>query len=135
MITDKDHEFIKENRNARLAAIWSTRKYLLECDLRIEEEAQNNILFITQDNEFYMSPFDVSHQHSLKRAVLSILEFLNFREARILALHFGLFGPDHTLDEVGEIFNISRERVRQIKDKAIRKLRIILGKHIHKYVV
>lgn len=60
----------------------------------------------------------------LEKVIEDVLSSLDFREARILTLRFGLSGSDpHTLQEVGEKFGITRERVRQIQSAALRKLR------------
>ena len=61
---------------------------------------------------------------SLKQGLESIFEELTPREARILKLRFGLEdGKDRTLEEVGNIYNVTRERIRQIEAKALKKLR------------
>ncbi len=61
---------------------------------------------------------------SLRREIERVLNTLSFREADILRLYFGLKGfHSHTLDEIGEKFSLTRERVRQIKEKAIRRLK------------
>jgi len=61
---------------------------------------------------------------SLRREIERVLNTLPAREADILRLYFGLRGyHQHTLDEIGEKFNLTRERVRQLKEKAIRRLK------------
>ncbi|MDX2442957.1 MAG: RNA polymerase sigma factor RpoD/SigA [Bacteroidales bacterium] len=61
---------------------------------------------------------------SLRREIERVLNTLPAREADILRLYFGLKGyHQHTLDEIGERFNLTRERVRQLKEKAIRRLK------------
>lgn len=61
---------------------------------------------------------------SLRREVQRALSTLTQREADVVALYFGLNGEHAmTLEEIGEKFNLTRERVRQIKEKAIRRLR------------
>jgi len=61
---------------------------------------------------------------SLRREIERVLNTLTSREGDVLRLYFGLKGHhQHTLDEIGEIFFLSRERVRQIKEKAIRRLK------------
>ncbi|HEY9817540.1 MAG TPA: sigma factor-like helix-turn-helix DNA-binding protein, partial [Candidatus Obscuribacterales bacterium] len=61
----------------------------------------------------------------MRQDIYAILgEVLNERERDIIALRYGLqTGESHTLEEVGGLFNLSRERVRQIQTKAMRKLR------------
>ena len=61
---------------------------------------------------------------SLRKEIERVLSTLTFREANILRLYFGLNGKHpHTLEEIGEVFNLTRERVRQIKEKAIKRLK------------
>ena len=65
---------------------------------------------------------DLSQEH-LKRTIDDVLEGLNYREREIIRLRYGLTdGYAYTLEEVGKIFSVTRERVRQIEAKAVRKL-------------
>jgi len=60
----------------------------------------------------------------LREDIEALLSSLTPREARVLQLRFGLMdGQSHTLEEVGEKFGVTRERIRQIQTKAIRRLR------------
>ncbi len=70
------------------------------------------------------SPFEVAASSLARHDLQRLLAFLNPREREILALRFGLEGEQPlTLDEVGRQFNVTRERIRQIEAKALRKLR------------
>ena len=70
------------------------------------------------------SPSDVAAQTMLKGELNEVLKTLSDREARVLRLRFGLDdGRTRTLEEVGKEFNVTRERIRQIEAKALRKLR------------
>ncbi len=61
---------------------------------------------------------------SLRKEIERVLSTLTFREANIIRLYYGLNGKHpHTLEEIGEEFNLTRERVRQIKEKAIKRLK------------
>jgi len=61
---------------------------------------------------------------SLRKEIERVLSTLTYREANIIRLYFGLNGKHpHTLEEIGEEFNLTRERVRQIKEKAIKRLK------------
>ncbi|MCG8698112.1 MAG: RNA polymerase sigma factor RpoD/SigA, partial [Bacteroidales bacterium] len=61
---------------------------------------------------------------SLRKEIERVLSTLSYREASIIKLYFGLNGKHpHTLEEIGEEFNLTRERVRQIKEKAIKRLK------------
>ena len=71
-----------------------------------------------------MSPIDSATREGLKEAVRSVLGGLTPREAKVLRMRFGIdMNTDHTLEEVGKQFDVTRERIRQIEAKALRKLR------------
>ena len=70
------------------------------------------------------SPIDVATVESLKEATRDVLAGLTAREAKVLRMRFGIdMNTDHTLEEVGKQFDVTRERFRQIEAKALRKLR------------
>ncbi|EHB89910.1 RNA polymerase sigma factor RpoD [Aggregatibacter aphrophilus] len=69
-------------------------------------------------------PLDSATAQSLKAATHEVLEGLTSREAKVLRMRFGIdMNTDHTLEEVGKQFDVTRERIRQIEAKALRKLR------------
>jgi len=87
-----------------------------------EEEDSHLGDFIADDD--VPSPSDVAAQTMLKGELNEVLKTLSDREARVLRLRFGLDdGRTRTLEEVGKEFNVTRERIRQIEAKALRKLR------------
>jgi RNA polymerase primary sigma factor len=70
------------------------------------------------------SPIEVATVESLKEATREVLSGLTAREAKVLRMRFGIdMNTDHTLEEVGKQFDVTRERIRQIEAKALRKLR------------
>ena len=70
------------------------------------------------------SPVDVAMSESLREATREVLAGLTAREAKVLRMRFGIdLQTDHTLEEVGKQFDVTRERIRQIEAKALRKLR------------
>jgi RNA polymerase primary sigma factor len=70
------------------------------------------------------SPIERATSEGLREATLEILETLTPREAKVLRMRFGIeMNTDHTLEEVGKQFDVTRERIRQIEAKALRKLR------------
>ena len=78
--------------------------------------------FIEDANQ--MSPNDSAGFEGLRRTTLDALEGLTQREAKVLRMRFGIdMNTDHTLEEVGKQFDVTRERIRQIEAKALRKLR------------
>jgi len=70
------------------------------------------------------SPVDTATGEGLKEATKTVLSGLTAREAKVLRMRFGIeMNTDHTLEEVGKQFDVTRERIRQIEAKALRKLR------------
>lgn len=71
-----------------------------------------------------ISPIDAATNYGLSEAVQKVLGSLTPREAKVLRMRFGInMNTDHTLEEVGKQFDVTRERIRQIEAKALRKLR------------
>jgi len=71
-----------------------------------------------------LPPVDAASKQLLKEQIEEVLTALTPREQRVLRLRFGLEdGRSRTLEEVGQEFNVTRERIRQIEAKALRKLR------------
>ena len=71
-----------------------------------------------------LSPVDSATMHGLSEATQNMLSGLTAREAKVLRMRFGIdMNTDHTLEEVGKQFDVTRERIRQIEAKALRKLR------------
>jgi RNA polymerase primary sigma factor len=78
--------------------------------------------FIEDTNN--VAPVDAAMQAGLRDVVKDILDSLTPREAKVLRMRFGIeMSTDHTLEEVGKQFDVTRERIRQIEAKAIRKLK------------
>jgi RNA polymerase primary sigma factor len=68
-------------------------------------------------------PLDAAIQANLREATTEVLGSLTPREERVLRMRFGIgMNTDHTLEEVGQQFSVTRERIRQIEAKALRKL-------------
>jgi RNA polymerase primary sigma factor len=87
-------------------------------------QGEENSLLDVLENETDPTPDQGLINDSLRREVQRALSTLTQREADVIALYFGLNGEHAmTLEEIGEKFNLTRERVRQIKEKAIRRLR------------
>ena len=95
----------------------------LSLDTPVGDEEDTTIgSFVEDDNT--PGPADATSNALLAEALSDILSTLTEREADVLRLRFGMYdGKTHTLEEVGQIFGVTRERIRQIENKAIRKLR------------
>lgn len=87
-------------------------------------QGEENSLLDVLENDTEEKPDQELMNDSLRREVLRALSTLTPREAEVIMYYFGLNGEQAmTLEEIGEKFNLTRERVRQIKEKAIRRLR------------
>ena len=76
------------------------------------------------DDKNTPAPVDIAMMDGLVGAVKGMLGSLSNREAKVLRMRFGIeMNTDHTLEEVGKQFDVTRERIRQIEAKALRKLR------------
>ena len=95
----------------------------LSLDTPVGDEEDTSIgSFIMDDHT--PGPADATSNAMLAEALKEILDTLTQREADVLKMRFGMYdGRTHTLEEVGQIFGVTRERIRQIENKAIRKLR------------
>jgi RNA polymerase primary sigma factor len=107
----------------------------LSMDAPFSQSEENRLLDVLE-NEELPAPDTTLMSESLKEEVERALSKLDAREAEVIRLYFG-FGTDEplTLEEIGERFNLTRERVRQIKEKAIRRLRnTTRSKELKKYL-
>ncbi|NMG29876.1 RNA polymerase sigma factor RpoD [Aromatoleum evansii] len=76
------------------------------------------------EDQATLAPADAAMYSSLRDATSEVLDSLTAREAKVLRMRFGIeMNTDHTLEEVGKQFDVTRERIRQIEAKALRKLR------------
>ena len=94
----------------------------LETPIGEEEDGGTIGEFVEDKNA--QNPADMATKRNLKDAITKVLASLTPREERVVRMRFGLgVGTDHTLEEVGVQFKVTRERIRQIESKALRKLR------------
>lgn len=106
-----------------VADVLKTSARHLSLDEPFKEEDGNNLLDVLESDR-YDPPDDSLMQESLKEEINKVLVTLKPREAEIIRLYFGLEGDRPlTLEEIGEHFKLTRERVRQIKEKALRRMR------------
>ncbi len=95
----------------------------LSLDAPITPEEDNRLLDYLPD-QYSPAPEDEAYQHALKNTIEEALATLKEREARIISLYFGLDDQEPmTLEEIGSLLGVTRERVRQIKEKALLRLR------------
>ena len=89
----------------------------------IGDEDDTNLGDFIQDVNAII-PLDSAINTNLREATTKILSSLTAREERVLRMRFGIgMNSDHTLEEVGQQFSVTRERIRQIEAKALRKLK------------
>jgi RNA polymerase primary sigma factor len=96
--------------------------HTIDLDSSMNDDGDTLVNFIKNENA--NNPEEVfSTKHILREKLLSIVGILEDREKIIIQDYFGLNGSIRTLEEIGEDFNLTKERVRQIKEKALKKLR------------
>ena len=101
--------------------VWAEKVFSLDAPLSEEEE--NSLADIIEDHQA-QGPADTTDRALLREEVRKVLNNLTLRERQVIELRFGLADDhDHTLEEVGKKLKVTRERVRQIEERAIRKLR------------
>jgi RNA polymerase nonessential primary-like sigma factor len=100
------------------------RRKSLSLNHRIGTDESSELMDLIEDNDT-QSPESLMSENMMRQDILDVLNnILTEREKDVLALRYGLLtGEAYTLEEVSTIFNVSRERVRQIQNKAMRKLR------------
>jgi RNA polymerase primary sigma factor len=95
----------------------------MSLEMPIGQEDNSQLGDFIEDDKM-PGPVDVASRQLLKEQIRSALGVLSEREREVLEMRFGLLdGQDHTLEEVGKYFGVTRERIRQIEAKALRKLR------------
>jgi RNA polymerase primary sigma factor len=101
--------------------VWAEKVFSLDAPLSDEEE---NTLGDILEDERTIGPVETTDRALLRDEVRRVLNNLTLRERQVIELRFGLVDDqDHTLEEVGRRLKVTRERVRQIEERAIRKLR------------
>ncbi|MBQ7074165.1 sigma-70 family RNA polymerase sigma factor [bacterium] len=90
-------------------------------DKEVGDEGRDTIVDLIEDGNT-LRPDQAAEREALKTNLEGILKMLDDREAKIVKMRYGIDGPKYTLEQVGEEFNVTRERVRQIEQKVIQKL-------------
>jgi RNA polymerase primary sigma factor len=95
----------------------------ISLDMPIGEDADSRLGDLVEDRDS-LAPTEATSEQLLKEQIDKVLDELTEREKKVLQLRFGLRdGRARTLEEVGREFDVTRERIRQIEGKALRKLR------------
>jgi RNA polymerase primary sigma factor len=106
----------------RVRKVLDIAKEPLSLDMPIGEEEDGRLGDLVED-EKAVTPLDSAIQANLREATTQVLACLTPREERILRMRFGIGTDSHTLEEVGNQFSVTRERIRQIEAKTLRKLK------------
>jgi len=107
----------------KVRQILEVAKEPVSLETPIGDEEDSQLLDFVED-ENAENPLDGAVNSALAEATLEVLEQLTEREQKVLRMRFGIgMNTDHTLEEVGKQFGVTRERIRQIEAKALRKLR------------
>ncbi|HJX60008.1 MAG TPA: RNA polymerase sigma factor RpoD, partial [Thermodesulfobacteriota bacterium] len=107
----------------KVEKILKITKKPISLETPIGEEEDSRLEDFIEDKEA-ISPQDAAISSNMAKWIQKVLSTLNEREEKILRMRFGIGEKhDHTLEEVGQDFNLTRERIRQIEDKALRKLK------------
>lgn len=116
--------------------IMKIKQDISSLDASVRDDEEDSVLGDFIEDEDTISPEDSATGQLLKEHVKDMLGSLSEREQKILKLRFGLEdGRSHTLEEVGQEFNVTRERIRQIEAKALTKLRKHKdNKKLHDYI-
>jgi RNA polymerase primary sigma factor len=108
---------------AKVRQIMKIAKEPISLELPVGDEGDTTLGDLIEDT-YSISPMEASLHSGLRAVVGELLDGLAPREAKVLRMRFGIdMSSDHTLDEVGKQFDVTRERIRQIEAKALRKLK------------
>jgi RNA polymerase primary sigma factor len=112
-----------EMSEERILKILNIAKEPISLETLVGDDDESSLIDIIAD-ENLIEQFDVLSQDSLASIVKEILDSIDPREAQILRMRFGIdMDDEHTLEEVGQQYDVTRERIRQIEAKALRKLK------------
>jgi RNA polymerase primary sigma factor len=107
----------------KVQKVFKIAKRPISLETPIGEEEDSRLEDFIEDKEV-ISPQDAAISSNMAKRIQKVLSTLNEREEKILRMRFGIGEKhDHTLDEVGQVFELTRERIRQIEEKALRKLK------------
>jgi RNA polymerase primary sigma factor len=120
---DPVHSAAWEDAVVRVRNILKVAEEPVSLERPVGDEDNSTLADFIEDQEA-AAPLDEAVKEILREQIRSSLNSLSERERQVLELRFGLLdGQDHTLEEVSQYFNVTRERIRQIEAKALRKLR------------
>jgi RNA polymerase primary sigma factor len=111
-----------ESNGAQLDDKFQKLPSMIDLDMNINEDG-DTLIDIIKNDQAEMPDEVFNSKDMLKSKLINLLNFLDEREKVIIEDYFGLTGTPRTLEDIGGDFNLTKERVRQIKQKALRKIR------------
>jgi RNA polymerase primary sigma factor len=111
-----------ESTGGKLSDKFQNLPSIVDLDMNINEDG-DTLVDIIKNEQADMPDAIFNTKDELKQQLISLLDVLDNREKTIVGDYFGLTGTPRTLEDIGGDFNLTKERVRQIKEKALRKLR------------
>lgn len=107
----------------KVITVLNIARHPISLENPVGEEEESRLVDFIEDKKI-ASPGEATVNHNLKEQIKKILSTLTPRQEKIVRMRFGIEEKaDHTLEEVGQDYNLTRERIRQIEEKALRKLR------------
>lgn len=107
----------------RVRTVMRARREPVSIDTPVGDEDDSHLIDFIEDKNT-QSPLEVAQEQNLKQVIHEVLASLSPREAKVLMLRYGIdTSTEHTLEDLGKQFVVTRERIRQIEAKALRKLR------------
>uniref|UniRef100_UPI000E5A6884 sigma-70 family RNA polymerase sigma factor n=1 Tax=Caldimonas tepidiphila TaxID=2315841 RepID=UPI000E5A6884 len=108
---------------AKVRQVMKIAKEPVSMETPVGDDADTSLGDFIEDTN-NVSPHEAALQAGLREAIKEILDSLTPREAKVLRMRYGIdMSGDHTLEEVGKQFDVTRERIRQIEAKALRKIK------------
>jgi len=111
-----------ENSGVELPEKFTTLPYTVDLDSPLNEDG-DTLMDVLNNPNAELADSNLGTEHTVKDKLMSMLNVLDERERVIVEDYFGLSGTTRTLEDIGNDFDLTKERVRQIKEKALRKLR------------
>lgn len=118
---------IQKSMSAPTSTVW------LDAPLSDDDPHSSNLLNVLSGDALPSTDAEIE-QEDLRKEIMQALSTLSIRDQGILRRAFGIGCPEMTLEEISEHYHLTREHVRQIKDRAIRKLRTTKNKHLKAFI-